>query len=268
MGTSSSSSGPGKGVSFDPPWLNTAVDAVGVAPSDVQVEILETSSAIAGGARFGDARKCLNAYVKSGGRGTLKKSLRNYVRRGLGGSARAAARMRLATAVGARTFSLLRALGDQQRSDFKELITNLLTSEHTLNDVVSEIVNHVIKIGGGTEEELCRESMAEALSEMLQDKPDAELMNLPETDLWWLMELFVVKVILRQVFFDIGQIFERDVIDPTDRLDRIDEIEGFVRSVVSSQMQDVRTGQSCGSQKDVCAIINKAVQLTFEVFGR
>lgn len=268
MGTSSSSSGPGMGVSFDPPWLDTSVETTGVVPSDVQVEIPEASPAVAGKARFGEARRNLNAYVRDGDEGSLKKALRGYVRHGLGGSARATSRMRLATAVGARTFSLLNAIEAQSQSDFKEAFTNLLSSEHSLEDVVSVIVNQVIKTGGGAEEDACRESMAEALSEMLQDKPDAELMNLPETDLWWLMELFIVKVILRQVLFDIGQVFERDGIAPEDRVDKIDEIESFVRSVVSSQMQTVRSGRPCASQKDICTIISRAIQFTFEVFGR
>lgn len=268
MGTSSSSSGPRSGVSFDPPWIDTSVEAVGVAPSDVLVEIPALAPVVAGRARFAEARRNLNEYVQSGDRRALQKALCGYVRRGLGGSARAASRMRLATAVGAKTFSLLNAIGDQQQSDFKEAITNLLATEHTLEDVVSEIISQVVKTGGGTEEEFCRESMSEALFEMLQGKPDVELMNLPEDDLWWLMELFIVKTILRQVFFDVGQIFEYDSIDPVDRVEKMDEIESFIRSVVSSQMQTVRGEQSCASQRDVCILINKAVQLTFEVFGR
>lgn len=266
MGTSASSMGPGKGVAFDPPWLDGAIEEIGV-----QLEAVvepQVQPAQAGSGRFTVARRNLGEYVAKGRERFLKKAIGNYVRNGLGGSARATARMRLATAVGAKAFTILRDLREGGSSSFKDEIKAILDGEHTITDVVSAVVNHVIESGGSADEESCRDAMAEALSEALQKKSDLDLLNVLEEDLWWLMELFVGKIILRQIFFDIGQIFEKDVVTPDIRVSRVDAIVEFVESYVSVQVKEARNGNPAVSQKDICKIIRDAVRLTFDVFGR
>jgi hypothetical protein len=175
--------------------------------------------------------------------------------------------MKVAAAAGAKTFLLLSGTESTERAQFKEKLTALLNSEHTTEDVISAIVNFVFPSIGSVDEESCRNAMAEALSDLLLEKPDVDIVNLPEQDIWWLLELFLGKTIVKQVTFDIGQVLESDAINIDDKIRRLEEIDRFVQSVVSVSFQKVRDKNADLSQNDIAGIIRDAVALTFKVFG-
>ena len=267
MGTSSSSKGPKGGVSFDPPWLDSTVSSISGATDPIDSTVGLDEVVLAPSNRFTSARRNLSAYIRNGRDESLRHAIRSYVRNGLGGASRAASRMRVATAAGVRTFLLLSGTGSTEQAQFKEKLTALLNSEHTTEDVISVIINFVFPSIGSVDEESCRNAMAEALSDLLLDKPDVDIVNLPEKDIWWLLEVFLGKAIVKQVTFDIGQVFESDAINIDDKIHRLEEIDLFVQSVVSVSCQKVREKNGDLSQNDIAGIIRDAVALTFKVFG-
>lgn len=267
MGTSSSSKGPKGGVSFDPPWLDSIVSSISSATGVIDSTVVSGGAVLAPPNRFTEARRNLSAYIRNGQSRSLRRAIGSYVRNGLGGASRAASRMRAATAVGARAFSLLSGTKNEEQVQFKEKLAELLNSEHTTKDVVSVIVDFVFPSSGSVDEDSCRNAMAEALSDLLLDKPDLDIVNLPEEDIWCLLELFLEKVIVKQVTFDIGQVLESDAITINDKISRLEDIERFVQSVVSESIHEVRKGSADISQNDITGIIHDAVGLTFEVFG-
>ncbi len=267
MGTSSSSKGPKGGVSFDPPWLDSIVSSISGATDAIDTTVGSGEVVLAPSNRFTEARRNLSAYMRNGRAESLRRAIRSYVRNGLGGTSRAASRMKVATAAGARTFLLLSGTESTERNQFKEKLAALLNSEHTTEDVISVIVNFVFSSIGSVDEESCRNAMAEALSDLLLEKPDVDIVNLPEKDIWWLLELFLGKAIVKQVTFDIGQVLESDAINIDDKILRLEEIDRFVQSVVSVSFQKVREKNADLSQNDIAGIIRDAVVLTFKVFG-
>lgn len=267
MGTSSSSKGPKGGVSFDPPWLDSIVSSLNGSTGVSASAVGAGESVLAPPNRFTEARRNLSAYMRNGRAGSLRRAIGSYVRNGLGGTSRAASRMRVATAAGARVFSLLSETESTERLQFKEKLTALLNSEHTTEDVISAILDFVFPSSGSVDEESCRNAMAEALSDLLLDKPDVDIVNFPEEDIWCLLELFLEKAIVMQVTFDIGQVFESDAISIDTKIRRLEEMERFVQSVVSENLQEVRKRSADISQNNVSGIIRDTVGLTFEVFG-
>ena len=267
MGTSSSSKGPTGGVPFDPPWIDSDVAEISGVPIPIDLSTTSADIVLAPSNRFSDARRNFRAYINDGTFETLQRSIRSYVRHGLGGVSRATNRMKLASAVGARTFSLFYGSENEEQLRFKEKITSLLESEHTTEDIISTIVGFVLPFSGSVDEESCRNAMAEALSDLLGDKPDIDILNLREEDVWDLLERFIEKQIVKQITFDIGQALESDVINIDDKIRRLEEIDRFVQSVVSVSFQKVREKNANLSQKDISGIIRDAVELSFEVFG-
>src|SRR5258708_1680906 len=112
MGTSTSSSGPGPGVPFDPPWLDTLGDELQGAPTDGQpadgnsddadeanVPDLQEQSddGLAPARRFAPARRELGGFAKTGDGEAFRRAVGHYSRTGMGGARRAASRMRAST---------------------------------------------------------------------------------------------------------------------------------------------------------------------------
>lgn len=267
MGTSSSSKGPKGGVSFDPPWIDTDIAKISGTPIPIASNTNTSELILAPGNRFTDARRNFRAYIKNGRSQSLQRSIRSYVRHGLGGVSRATSRMKFASAVGARAFSLFKGAKDAEQLRFREKLTALLESEHTTEDVISAIVDFILPLSGSVDEESCRNAMAEVLSDLLVDKPDIDILNLPEEDIWELLKRVIEKQIVRQITFDIGQVLESDAINIEDKINRLDEIERFVQSVVTNSFDKVRNKNPDLSQSEVARIISEAVELTFEVFG-
>ena len=127
MGTSTSSSGPGSGVSFDPPWLDELVPAAAGGESETPLtnepaqpaDFGDDEShdkpegarpAIAPPRRFAAARRDLGAFVRSGDTDRLARAVGHYARTGMGGAAKATSRMRASTSAGAGLVSLLQVL--------------------------------------------------------------------------------------------------------------------------------------------------------------
>ena len=267
MGTSSSSKGPKGGVSFDPLWIDSDIAKISGTPISVASNTNPSEIILAPANRFTDARRNFRAYINDGRSQSLQRSIRSYVRHGLGGVARASGRMKFASVVGARAFSLFKGAKDADQLRFREKLAELLESEHTTEDVISTIVDFILPLSGSVDEESCRNAMAEALSDLLVDKPDIDILNLPEEDIWELLKRFIEKQIVRQITFDIGQVLESDAINIEDKINRLDEIERFVQSVVTNSFDKVRNKNPDLSQSEVARIISEAVELTFKVFG-
>lgn len=267
MGTSSSSKGPHGGVSFDPPWLTNATSTIGIEPSLENIQIAPEFPHIADANRFTAARRNFRKYISGQtGRESLRKALRAYVRHGLGGAARASNRMRFVSSVGSRAFALLKGLEGANILEFRAALKALLSSDHSVEEIVSTIVEFVVPDRGSVDEESAHDAMAEALSELLDTKPDIDLFNMEEADVWWLMELYLAKEIVRRIHFDIGQSIESDKYDAESKLQQLEELEGFVKSAVTVKMQQARERKSPLTQQVVCDIMDETIKMTFSFF--
>lgn len=117
MGTSTSSAGAGSGASFDPPWLNDAECGIdsghadtpippSTSPADTpdeantngqegsQATPPEAEPTVAPRGRYQEARRALTGFVYSGSGSDLRRGMSSFVKKGMGGSTKAASRMR------------------------------------------------------------------------------------------------------------------------------------------------------------------------------
>jgi hypothetical protein len=158
MGTSTSSAGPGGGVSLDPPWLDAlegdiasggsaapdgadgddngeAIDPAGgtVAPP-VQISVPR---------RFANARRSLGIFARSGDRDALRRALGEYSRTGMRGSAQAANRMRVSASAGAALVSMLNGARSGTDPAAAQWLQGLLDQNLSSDDVASAIIERL-----------------------------------------------------------------------------------------------------------------------------
>lgn len=278
MGTSSSSSGPGAGVSFDPPWLSSVASEIGSPLEQIsgdgaqqeqppqQAEPVVQPSGIAPPRRFGNARRYMGEYASGGDRAALKKSLGSYSRKGMGGASNVASRMKTSTSAGAGLFNFLQGVRDSSDAGVRDWVNQLTSKNLSAYEVADQIIDQVISTGGSLEEESCRDSMAQAMSDLLTINPDINLVNMDNDSIWTVLELFMANEAFNRINLDIGQLFESSKYSPREAVSRMNEMRDYLKSEISAQMQELRKDTSNPTKAEMNSLLQAAIKITFEVF--
>lgn len=283
MGTSTSSSGPGAGVSLDPPWLEDLVpDAGGGAsgaslpdessetadesPEEGQGKPKEVKLVVAPPRRFAAARRNIGAFVRYGDTAVLARGIGHYSRTGMGGAAAATSRMRASTSAGVGLVSFLQAARDGTDARVASWVQDLLARNPSSDDVADSIVQALAPPGGSADEESLRDSMALAISELILLQPDIELLHMSDTDTWTLLQLFLGHEVCNRLEFDVGQFFESSRLDPELGVKRELEMRDFVKNEVGVQLGALREKMPNPTKQQLDALVQDAVRMTFEVY--
>ncbi len=268
MGTSTASGGPKPDVNLDPPWLDDVVDKVGDGcpvplgdpdPSPVG------ASGLAPPARYGDARKAINKYLKNGDTDSLRRALGHYSRTGSGGAAAAASRMRATTSAGAALFSFLNTVSQGASPQAIQWVNELRATTPTADDVIDAIVRELSPSGGSADEEAFRDAMAFALHELLKDT-SVDPLAMGVDNIWELMKSYLATEAANRVCFDLGPIFESRKVDPLTAVAREREMRRFVRNEIGLHIELLRRSNPNPTRGQLEGILQEALKMTFELF--
>ncbi|MFM0654858.1 hypothetical protein [Paraburkholderia sediminicola] len=185
MGTSTSSSGPGSSVPFDPPWLESLQtelggDGTGVGGGETEgseepsgsesqndFEPHQPDTLIAPPRRFAPARRELGGFARTGDGRAFRRAVGHYSRTGMGGARRAAGRMRAATVAAGGLVSFLQAARAGTDGAVRDWIQALTATAPS----VREVNVHAIRwmLGHGDVEHLWHYLMTSIPGEMLKE---------------------------------------------------------------------------------------------------
>mgnify|MGYP000603098069 FL=1 len=276
MGTSTSSTGPASGISMDPPWIDDIISGINVTTdlcssseqeNKIPIEQASTESSIvlAPIARFGTARKNLSKFAISGSHDSFKKAVGHYSKKGMGGASNVAKRMRASTNSISGLVSFLRDIKNNILPDIKDWAQNLMSKSPSANEVIDAIIDRVTNEGGIIDEESIKDSMANAMSDLLEQNPDIELLNLGDDESWDLIEGFLAYEASNRLQLDIGQLLER-TLTPTEMVQRVDEMRDYLKSEISAQLQQYKSSDKHPDISKLNAVIHLALESTFIVF--
>lgn len=260
MGTSASSKGPGAGVSFDPPWL----DDIDVSGQDNQNNNVNPAIGIAPKARFGSARRSMGEYVRSGSKDSAGRSLGHYSKTGMGGAQNVARRMRTSTKTASNFFNTFRSLRDDTTFSLGKEISELKNRGADASEIIDAIVGHVCPKGGSVDEVSCRDSGTSALSEFMDQNPDADFSNLSDDQIWSLTAIYLGNETFNRIQMDIGQAFEKQDVPYVDRVNRLNDMRDYIQSEIGTQMDALR--KTTDQNVDMNQLFQDTIKNTFEVF--
>jgi len=278
MGTSASSSGPGSGVPLVPPWVADAesgnatspsVDP-GNAPEDDSLsnngnQTPQVQPQLAGPGRFRSARRNLGEFSRSGNSESLEKGLGHYTRSGLGGSRQATARMARTAQNSGTLYGALNALSGRGTVPPELAIDLRALSGRSAQEITDTIAEAISPSNGSQDAEVNRESISQALRELIQENPDIDLIALTEEQIISVIESYIVYDICKRIEMDVGKaIFDKA--DPVTAINRLDEMQNYVRQCVASSFRKVTPGASHLTQREASRIAREVVQSTFDVF--
>ena len=271
MGTSTSSKGPSGGVSFDPPWLNDFPIQPPQLPQRPNLPIVQPlipglippevpQPELAPLRRFSPARTSLSKYISTRDQKYFMHALGHYSRKGMGGAHNLSRRMRATAGVAAAIYDLFTNVSREDDNWLDRLVKRNLPIE----DATNEIIAHLFPIGGSIEEENCKASIAFALMEMDQQFPNANLSNLGNDEIWFLIEHFVAYEAKQRIIQDIGQILEHA--SAKDMVIISNEMTSFLQNHLSAQIRKRREKQKKKKKKTVAELIAEGIKDTFIVF--
>lgn len=272
MGTSTSSKGPGSGVSFDPPWLDDVVGGIGsgggvIPPNDPAATTSpEAPSGIAPPNRYGDARRSFGKFAKTGNTDQLRRAIGQYSSRGSGGAGASASRMRASTSAGAALFSFLNAVSQGGTPEARQWVDDLRATNPSAEDVVAAVVRELAPPGGSADEESLRDSMDQALSELIKDNPTIDPLSMGVDNIWELMKGYLANEAGNRLCFDLGPIFESSQLDPRTAVQREREMRRFLKNEIGAHVDLLRGSMANPSRSQLDGILQEALKMTFELF--
>jgi len=282
MGTSSSSKGPGSGMPMVPPWADDPVssgDSDKAPPGDQhdgsdggqgnnEPEVSQDSSVtpppVAPQGRFTGARSSMRDYAGSGNSDDMRKGVGRYVSKGYGGSSTATRRMgnTISTAgalVGALS-SESRSAGNFDGFDAQEL------QGKSASEIMDAVVEAVRPIDGTQDTEASRESIKDALSELLDHRPDVDLLELDLDARFYVVEQFLASDVYRRIFLDIGKSIQENAPSALAGLKRLRQIKDYVRETVKSAFKNVKAGKNNITPREISEMSKSVLLDTFRIF--
>jgi len=257
VGTSKTSTGPGKNVPLVPNWVgpDSPTPNLGAPPltspgdgsprpprnppekkpDGPLAEKPDQQQQMASARRFTPARRAMGNFTKTGDSRSLRSALGNYVRGGYGGSDTATRRMGRSTSVAGGVFDVLSRGGGDAAAEPPPLDVRTLAGLSA--DEIAERIAEAINPGDiSLDDAGVREAVAEAVSSVLTENDTADIADLPTE----LIEACYVRTLSISAFniliADIGASLQRAAHGNASLAnDRMKEVSDFVREAYSAQ---------------------------------
>lgn len=297
MGTSQNNDGPGKGLPFVPPWTpplppvpppplppkppkppeddphdDGPPDPDKDAPEDGDDvadnprPVPQVPSPLAPPGRFGGARRGLGDYASNGDRGSLRKSLREYVRHGYGGAKTTTARFGGTASIAGVFGSTLEAVAEGGNQAGPGVLDPALWQGRSASEVMDALVEAVRPVDGTQDAEAERASIRGSLSDVLVRYPDADLLNLSIEQRTFAIERFTAMDVFHRYELDLGKTIQEKASSASVAVRRLREIKDYIKECVSASFRKIAATGTWLTKSGISQVVTQALQDTFEVF--
>lgn len=292
MGTSQSSKGAPGGVSMVPSWVDPVAPAGGAGDAGGGTDAAgsgagdgdaggETNSAspppaapstaaapiaapVAPRGRFSGARRSLGAFAGSGDAGAMRRGVGHFVKNGYGGASTAARRFGgTATSAGA-LYSMLS--GASAQSQPGQPLDPAVLAGKSARECIDAVVEATRPTDGTLDAEAARRAINDALTELLQRFPDADIVNLDEEQREFAVERYVAFDVFRMFEIDLGAHIQEKAPSAQAALARMKEVRNYIRETVSASFRKLRTAGQTLTASRVSTLVRQALRDAFAVF--
>ena len=131
---------------------------------------------------------------------------------------------------------------------------------------MSAVVEAVRPVDGTQDSEASRAAIGKALSELLTQFPDADLLNLSEEQRILAVERFIVWDVFNRFELDLGKTIQEKAPSVASALSRLKEVRDFITQTVAAQFRKLATGATALGSSKVAEIVRDALGLAIGVF--
>ena len=289
MGTSASSKGPGSGVPMVPPWVPASAPppppeeegvnlSAGAEEDSGSPELDQSKSVavplpsapviapVAPPRRFNSARRNLGDFAHTGDTAAMRRGVGQYFRSGYGGGSRAVARFGGTASPANAIYGALSNVAAGQPSGPGSPLDPALLAGRSAREVVDAVVEAVRPADGTQDAEAERASAKDALSELLTQFPDADLLSLSEEQRELVTERFVAIDVFRRVQLDLGKTIQDKAPTAAAGLARLKEVKDYVKETVAAAFRKLKTAGTRITKGSVNQVVRAALLDAFAVF--
>lgn len=272
MGTSRSSPGAPGRVPMVPPWAPDPVPPGGSPETSPPEPTSDASppanTPIAPAGRFGPARMSLGRYAKSGSQDDMRRGLGHYARKGVGGGGTAARRMGATARTGGALYGALSALATGQSNALGPGEDSARLQGRSVDQIITAIIERVRPVDGTQDAEAARDALQGALSsELLEQYPDADLLDLSEEQRLFIVERYTALDVFNHLALNIGKAIQSKAPSAAVGLARLRELKNYVKQTIAACFREARRAGQALAPRTVAGIVRQAIQQTFDVFG-
>ncbi|MBH2018412.1 MAG: hypothetical protein I8H91_02365 [Burkholderiales bacterium] len=128
------------------------------------------------------------------------------------------------------------------------------------------VVEAVCPVNGTQDVEASRTSIKDALADVLNQYPDADLLNLQQVQRELAIERFVSADVFRRIDLDLGKSIRDKAPNAATGLGRLKEVREYVRETVAASFRKLReAGQRLVAGR-ITAVAQSAIREAFQVF--
>lgn len=273
MGTSTSSSGAPSGVPMVPPWVPDPPSADGgdgrngESPDQQSPGKPGASQAvpIAPAGRFRPARSSLGRFSRSHSMDDMRRGVGHYVAKGLGGAGTATRRFAGTARTAGRLYGTLSSAAAGQAVEAASPIDTTLLAGRTASEVMNAVVEAVRPTDGTQDAEASRGAIRDALSELLDRFPDADLLNLSEGERIFAIERYVAVDVYNRFNLDVGRAIQDKAPDVVSAMQRLREIKDYIKEAVSAAFRRVVNSQALDARR-MASLAGQAIREALRVF--
>lgn len=287
MGTSKASGGSPSKVPMVPPWVPEVApeeppedephdadnegeshepDDGEVAASDTVANTPPDPVPIAPVGRFASTRRTLGRFASLGGKARMRRAIGRYVHTGLGGSGTAARRFG-GTARTADALYRVLGGGDTATPDMPGQFDRDLLAGKSARDVIDAVIEAAGPVDGTQDTEASRQSINDALAELMTQYPDVDILNMSEEQRVFVIERFVGMDVFRRFVLDVGTIIHEKAPSISTALSRLKEVREYTRETVVAAFRKLRAAGQRLTSGRVARLVKRALEDAFDVFS-
>lgn len=281
MGTSQSSNGPPSGVPMVPSWVPDPPDGElpfdnmppppdvenpVVLPNDSTTQFPPSPVPIAPTGRFGPARINLGKFARTGDSGSMRRAVGHYVRKGYGGSGTSVRRSGSTASTAGALYGALSAVADGRPPAPGSPLDPALLAGRSAQEIMNAVVEAVRPVDGTQDAEVGRAAICNALSELLDRYPDADLLNLSDEQRNFAVERYVALDVFRRFDLDLGKTIQEKAPSAASALSRLKQVRDYVKETVSAAFRKLRDAGRAITSRSIGQMVRDALRETFEVF--
>jgi hypothetical protein len=128
------------------------------------------------------------------------------------------------------------------------------------------VIEAVRPIDGTQDAEASRHAIRDALSELLNRFPDADLLSLSEDQRLFAIERYVAVDVYNRFHLDVGMAIQDKAPGIVTALARFKEVKDYIKETVSAAFRQVRAAGQVLNARHIAQMVTRALRETFRVF--
>jgi hypothetical protein len=196
----------------------------------------------------------------------MRAGVGHYVRKGLGGGGTAVRRLGGTARTAGTLYGALSAAASGQSSGPESPLDPALLTGHSADEVMGAVVDAVRPVDGTQDGEASRAAISKALSELLNQFPEADLLNLSEEQRLLAVERYIACDVFNRFELDVGKTLQENAPSIPSYLSRLKEVRDFIKQTVAAEFRKLSTGAKTLGTRKVASIVRDAVGRAVSVF--